>query len=355
MLTRAAVVALAILASCAPEEAAECSVRATRAALIQGVPDTSYLGSSASQLAAIGFLKKSSPEEPSSSQEFCTVVRVARQWLVTAGHCFDPLPDSADVVLGDVTVPITLGATAESSGTLILNPDLDVALLKVSELPGGATLTWSSSSRISAGDALTIAGAGDDGNGRTGRMLFAVVPVAAVTDTELQIASGLLRAPCSGDSGGPALVRADTGEVAVAAILSRGSPTCTGADSYERLDAIDGWLRDHVKDSASSPSACETIGALGRCYGGLAIWCEQSEERGERCAEACGWDAAAAGYRCIVSGTDPCQGISDLGRCEGNYAKRCVDGELQELSCRDCGGACAMSSATGQAVCATGS
>lgn len=354
MRARVELIALAILVACGPEKT-ECTVQVARDALIRGVSETSYLGLSASQQGAIGFLEKSSHEEPLNPREFCTVVRVARQWLVTASHCLESMPDSANLVLGGLVVPVTLGATAESSGTVSSNPELDVSLLRVSDLPDGPTLRWGSASRISAGDALTIAGAGEDGAGHTGRISFAVVPVATVTGTEIQIASGLSRAPCGGDSGGPALVRADTGEVVVVGILSRGSPTCTGSDSYERLDAIDGWLRDRVEASASSPSACETLGWIGRCYGTLAIWCEQSEERGERCPEACGWDPATAGYRCVAGGTDPCRGISDLGRCEGNWARRCVEGQLQELSCKDCEGACAVSSATGQAVCTTAS
>lgn len=345
-----AAIALTVVVACGPN-AEKCEVQASRIAIVRGTSNADFLGLSPEQAGAIGFLRTAASDQTAKAIELCSVVRVSTEWFVTAAHCFDPTPSSAWLHLGDVEVPLSLSLKSTDEAQVVLHTDLDVALLRVTSLPGGAVLSWASNPQIGVGDAVLIAGAGDDGEAGLGHILFAVAPIASVTDTEFTLRPDLARAPCAGDSGGPALVRSNSGAVVVAGVLSRGSPSCTGADVYERLDSISDWLQQHIGETSSTPSACETLGSPGRCYRGVAVWCEQATERGERCVEACGWDAAVQGYRCIAASSDPCGGISDLGACVANTATRCISGRLEQLECDACAGVCGRSPTSGLATC----
>ena len=347
---RAAIVLFAVVAC--GQNGDKCEVQVSRSAIVRGTADADFLGLSRDQAGAIGFLRSAAtPEQTATAIEFCSVVRISAEWFVTAAHCLSSAPSPAWLELGGIEVPLSLGPDSADGSQIVLNADADVALLRVASLPGGAVLSWASSPQVGIDDSVLIAGAGDDGEAGLGNVLFAVAPVADVTDTEFTLRPNLVRAPCAGDSGGPALVRASSGAVVVAGVLSRGSPSCTGADVYERLDSIADWLQQKVGETSSTPSACETLGSVGRCYRGVAVWCEQSVERGERCVDACGWDAASQGYRCIAASDDPCEGISDLGACAANNATRCVSGRLEELACDTCGAVCTRSSVSGFATC----
>jgi hypothetical protein len=333
------------LVACGAAPSGECTVGAHRAAIVNGVQDTGFLGLSQAQRDAIVTLHGDADQGVT-----CTAVRVAEAWLLTAAHCVSPPPSSIRRSGG---VEQMLDG-AES--TLVVHPERDLALIGLpASAASSAFLGWATGPVVDSGDLVEIAGMGRDEAGGLGQLRFAVAPIDKVEERELVLGGGLVRAPCFGDSGGPALVRDASGAVVAAGILARGSAACTGADVYERLDTVATWLGDHAGRSPPASSGCRALGREGRCFGETAAWCDGDQERGERCGAGttCGWRAEHAGYRCVARQLDPCAGIDDLGVCEGNVAVRCVSGALHELRCGDCEAECARSLATGAAVCET--
>jgi Trypsin len=159
---------------------------------------------------------------------------------------------------------------------------------------------------------------------------------------------------CDGDSGGPLLIRGANGTVMVAGVLSVGSLTCTGNDTYVRLDTIGQWVQTVVGAYESVDRACGGIDTAGRCFYGDAVWCANGQIAGQACsgATSCGWDAAQAGYRCVLPTRDPCAGVDSVGTCKGNTALQCNGGELQR---KDCGcNTCRIDGTSGAPSCDRG-
>lgn len=343
------VAALAILPiACGSPSPEECRVETVSSALVGGTSHTGYLGLSGAQESAVVAITFEAGAATGPAN-LCSGVALGRSALVTAAHCFDT--PAANLL---VTGAGWRRALAFADVVIHRHEALDVAIVEAAALDAPLALPFARvGEAANVGDTAEVAGAGVRDDGTAGEIEFGVASVTAVADDSLTVELLGPGGPCGGDSGGPLLRRGAAGGVEVLGILSEGAPTCQGPDRYVRLDKLQAWLESTVGAPSTTASVCSTLGAEGRCFGTLAVWCEGGRDAAESCAggKACGWDSGQNGFRCVAPASDPCRGVTDLGRCFGETARRCVGGVLQQVSCSDCGGTCTLSSRTGKASC----
>jgi hypothetical protein len=200
-----------------------------------------------------------------------------------------------------------------------------------------------------------IAGFGVTSELTLGERAFAAVDVATVDESYFVTSAAPFSGACIGDSGGPLLARDRNGIPRVLGLLSSGSGSCRGRDSFSRLDLNDELLELVPELEPNEDLDCEGLGTSGACFSSeLALWCEGRALRREPCADgrACGWDEAAAGYRCLDSAADdPCASVSSFGVCERGVARRCDAGALMQDDCAGCGLGCVRDPLSGQVGC----
>jgi hypothetical protein len=158
---------------------------------------------------------------------------------------------------------------------------------------------------------------------------------------------------CFGDSGGPLLVRDESGAIRVVGLLTRGSSNCLGSDEYVRLSAAAAWLQPALPPGPLSPATCGSLTSVGRCYGSIALWCHSGDLQHDACAsqgQGCGWSTQDSGYRCVKDDTDPCLSKNEFGECSDGIAVRCHEGELVQERCDQCS-TCARNPLNGWASC----
>src|SRR5690606_23033746 len=202
-------------------------------------------------------------------------------------------------------------------------------------------------------------GYGQTENGSTGTRLFSALPIASFERSqrgEMIVVNGNGRGGvCRGDSGGPIMVRSDSGSVRVVGVVSTGDGSCTVIAKFTRADYVRPWI-----ESTAGPippdedPGCGDVTSEGRCMDGAAVYCgPDAMLRRDECAagQACGYDAAQGGYRCLQPASDPCQGIDSYGTCDGQVARWCERGQLRSRDCGACGQACGEVSEFGAIYC----
>jgi len=166
----------------------------------------------------------------------CSGVALARDLILTAGHCVVP---GADYKL--VSYDATRTPTLKDIATIARHPEFnasaaarhrvtaDVALLKLAAPLAVATAPLASPTRAAVGDSLTVIGAGvtTPGDGRTGgrarRADLVVTGQPGTLQIRLMDRESKNQRPglgaCTGDSGAPAF-RMESGQLAIAGIVS---------------------------------------------------------------------------------------------------------------------------------------
>jgi hypothetical protein len=281
---------------------------------------------------------------------FCTGVRVASNWVLTANHC-----DLGGGSVFELPATETEPAIRLQGVELISHAQLDALLIRFDDAPDGAALRLISDSIDNSwiDTPVQLAGYGVMEDGRVAKELEFLAERIAEVDADWVVVDGQGRTgACGGDSGGPLLARDFKGELVVIGILSSGSASCRDIDRYVRGDRLRDWVWEQTHADPRFEEDCATIGQQGFCRRGTAVWCDANKVRAQHCeaASTCGWDTAA-GYRCVQPNEDACDGVDDLGACAGNMVRRCEAGRTVEQPCGACGLACAWDATRGRFDC----
>jgi hypothetical protein len=287
----------------------------------------------------------------------CSATLIAPDLVLTTAHCFPTTTTEAVVIFGaDVQAPVA----ALEVWTIAVHPQLDLALLRlesdarqlldVHPIPVGGEVDLAPESPVQ------IAGFGFSAENIVGIKQFATSRVQEFRDSEFVVFAHHRAGACAGDSGGPALVRNATGHVVLAGVLSHGSLSCAGSDSYVSVAEARDWLESQGAPFAHDSAVladCSLVGAQGRCFAGAALWCDGDTPVAESCESGlrCGFSDAADGFRCIEPTADVCHGITDRGRCNGDERLVCVGGTVVSSPCGACNATCALSVRDGAAIC----
>ena len=315
--------------------------------LVGGSPTADILAISADQKRTIGRVR---PLQGLPGF-FCTGVRVAPHWVLTAKHC-----NQGTALTFELPETIDSPAASYTGINIVLHPDHDALLIEFGELlPGaGIELLGEAIDDSWIATPVQLAGYGVRTDGSVATELEFLIERVIKVEADTLVVDGEGRSgACLGDSGGPILTRNSRGEMVVAGVLTTGSASCRDIDRYVRADILNGWAREQTRLVATQESDCGALGSGGLCRRGTAIWCEGDKIRAEHCEAGlhCGWATSTAGYRCLAANEDACGGVDDLGVCTGNSARRCVEGRLVERQCGECDFECAWDAPKGHFEC----
>jgi hypothetical protein len=298
-----------------------------------------------------------------SPRSTCSGVLIAPRLVLTVKHCGYGPSLQAFVQFGpDATAPIDVctdtdelnNATSPSAAVVVKgtrsfgHTRLDLMLIELDADPvaSGIEVTpipVGGDAVLAVGRLAQLAGYGRNEMSTNGPRRFVVEEVTEL-DQEFVTVDGHGRSGmCTMDSGGPLLVRGEGGRVFTAGVLVDGSSDCLGKDYYARLSQASDWLAGYtgawVPTGTADEASCGLLTAQGRCFGPMAVWCEEASLRAEDCrpSTGCGWSTGAGGFRCVASPEDPCLGVSDIGVCVGENATLCERGVLSHTTCTSCG------------------
>jgi secreted trypsin-like serine protease len=124
--------------------------------------------------------------------------------------------------------------------------DADVEPLAIAT--GEITDAW-------VGSTAQLAGLGQSESGSVGTIAFVSEPIVEVDAASIIVDGQGRSGSCHGDSGGPLLIAGVDGNAQVAGVLSIGEASCTGHDSYVRVDVVRRWIGEQINASATG---CDT-------------------------------------------------------------------------------------------------
>lgn len=331
-----------------------------------GTDEPTALDLSDGQRLAIGML---TTEVPAVGTMVCTGTLITPTWVLSAAHCKVHItskfcmghdPRAPDVCLSPTRI---VDPEEWNEGLAALGgwtPEELIGDVAVAELPVDAREVMLEVEPIP----ILTEGIGEDWIGRTvelagygaptvGTRQFLAQPIVGLVGSTFVLDGMGDAGACQGDSGGPALVRAGDGSLRVAGVASFVELPCRNRQYYTRVDRYRTFIESHTGPTQARERPCGRFDEAGRCLPDeQAVWCEAGVLAASRCegASACGWDAAAGGFRCIA-GADPCEGLDSVGRCEGAVARWCIGGIPRARDCAACGQECVVSPDLGGAYC----
>jgi hypothetical protein len=176
----------------------------------------------------------------------CTGAVVEEERVMTAASCLGDGHVAARFHSGDV-IPLEVVVSRYEGVVLLYNPQR--------ALPHGVKplrLSRRSITQSWVGHSATVAGFGRDEKDRLGSLHFIDEPITKITDSMIEVDGMGNRGACAGDLGAPLLVGREDDAPAVGGVLVEVSASCTGVDSYQRIDSVAGEL-DRVYGDDAGP------------------------------------------------------------------------------------------------------
>lgn len=202
------------------------------------------------------------PEEPDFRVSHCSGILIAKDMILTAGHCVPQRAGvrmsikvgSKNILAAEVERHERYSVKNESDGNQVFRNDLAILRLERAVSGGVPVLLPNEDLGIPENQKVLVAGAGQNGSG-SGRLLktesFASLrEPSARRGTSTLVLTGS-RSICHGDSGGPTFLRQKSGKLVVIGVHSSGTNArCTdagdkafyGFDTY--VPSYLNWIRE---------------------------------------------------------------------------------------------------------------